>query len=154
MAVSKKCVATVSKARKGSYKVKLPKPWPKQAMPKPGEKPEVIDAVVIPVVGHAKVHADGTLDLATASKGMRVWRLSKGCYNVDFGTKLRVVTVMVQPVRKERAPRIFARVQPLLRNRIGPTTLNLAEILLANIKGDLRDCEFSVLGITDGSQVP
>ena len=109
----------MSKVRKGSYKVKLPKRLSKTTVRRKvkAKTLPLFDAVPVSVAGYAKVHADGTLDLPSTSRDIRVWRVSKGCYNVNFNTKQKVITVLVQPLRKGRGPRIFARVQGLRFHR-------------------------------------
>jgi hypothetical protein len=112
----------------------------------------LFDVVPLSIVGYAQVNADGTLDIAKASRSVRVWRISKGYYNVVFDTDLMVRSVHVQLLRKSRSPRVIATVCPLLRHRV-PDNMNEVEISLLTLRGAFVDCPFALIGVTDGSPV-
>ena len=135
-------------AKASASKVRMSKRAPKK------KAPVVVDALpLFSVVGYAQVNADGTLDIAKVSRSVRVWRISKGYYNVVFDTDLMVRSVLVQPLRKAGSPRVIATVCPLLRHRV-PDNMNAVEISLLTLRGAFVDCPFALIGVTDGSPAP
>lgn len=146
--------ASVTKIRKGSYRLKLPKRLPKKKALVVVDALPLFDAVPLSVVGYAQVNADGTLDSAKVSRNVRVWRISKGYYNVMFDTNLMVRSVLVQPLRKSRSPRVIARVCPLIKHRVVPDNMNAVEIFLMTLRGVFVDCPFALIGVTDGVLTP
>lgn len=144
-----KKMITVSKSSKGSYKVKLPKNlpsgWPKA-------KPEVVDAVPIPVAGYAEVLANGML--ADPKKNVSTWKISTGYYEVEFLGDVIVKSVVVQVHRAPRSPRVVPIVRPFPLSRTRRRNpLKMVEVGLVTSKGEPVDRPFAIMAITDGSLV-
>jgi hypothetical protein len=153
----KKVTASVKKVGKGCYKVKLPKCSPKTKSSRgrlaSSMVKVMIDAIPIPVVAYGQVNADGGVDSIKTSCNLRVWRISRGWYRVEFNTDRMIRSVLVQVRCKPRSRRVCALVKSLIRHRIVPNNLNPVEIFLTTVRGAFVDCPFDLIALTDGALV-